>query len=84
MELDVLPEHLLVLGGGYIGLEFGQVFRRFGSAVTIVQRGPQLLFSQPVISFFQAIPTLIEGFEARNNEPNVVPRSGDPRSPPAD
>src|SRR5258706_5490150 len=34
MELDVLPEHLLVLGGSYIGLEFGQMFRRFGSRVT--------------------------------------------------
>jgi pyruvate/2-oxoglutarate dehydrogenase complex dihydrolipoamide dehydrogenase (E3) component len=43
MELDRLPDHLLVLGGGYIGLEFGQMFRRFGSKVTIVQRGPQLL-----------------------------------------
>jgi pyruvate/2-oxoglutarate dehydrogenase complex dihydrolipoamide dehydrogenase (E3) component len=43
MELTVLPEHLLILGGGYIGLEFGQMFRRFGSAVTVVQRGPQLL-----------------------------------------
>jgi pyruvate/2-oxoglutarate dehydrogenase complex dihydrolipoamide dehydrogenase (E3) component len=43
MELEVLPEHLLVLGGGYIGLEFGQMFRRFGSQVTIVQRGKQLL-----------------------------------------
>ena len=39
MELDQLPEHLLVMGGGYIGLEFGQMFRRFGSQVTIVQRG---------------------------------------------
>lgn len=43
MELDTLPEHLLVLGGGYIGLEFGQMFRRFGSRVTIVQRRPHLL-----------------------------------------
>ncbi|HEU5011235.1 MAG TPA: mercuric reductase, partial [Roseiflexaceae bacterium] len=43
MELDVVPEHLLVLGGGYVGLEFGQMFRRFGSNVTIVQRGTQLL-----------------------------------------
>lgn len=43
MELDHVPEHLLVLGGGYVGLEFGQMFRRFGSAVTIVQRGGQLL-----------------------------------------
>lgn len=43
MELDTVPEHLLVLGGGYIGLEFGQMFRRFGSRVTIVQMGKQLL-----------------------------------------
>ena len=43
MELDAVPDHLLVLGGGYIGLEFGQLFRRLGSHVTIVQRGGQLL-----------------------------------------
>lgn len=43
MELGAVPEHLLVLGGGYIGLEFGQLFRRFGSRVTIVQPGRQLL-----------------------------------------
>jgi pyruvate/2-oxoglutarate dehydrogenase complex dihydrolipoamide dehydrogenase (E3) component len=43
MELDSVPQHLLVLGGGYIGLEFGQMFRRFGGRVTIVQSGAQLL-----------------------------------------
>jgi pyruvate/2-oxoglutarate dehydrogenase complex dihydrolipoamide dehydrogenase (E3) component len=43
MELDALPEHLLVLGGGYIGLEFGQMFRRFGSEVTVVHRGARVL-----------------------------------------
>jgi pyruvate/2-oxoglutarate dehydrogenase complex dihydrolipoamide dehydrogenase (E3) component len=43
MELQELPEHLLVLGGGYVGLEFSQMFRRFGSAVTVVQFGKQLL-----------------------------------------
>ena len=43
MELDAVPEHLLVIGGGYIGLEFGQLFRRLGSRVTIVQRGARLL-----------------------------------------
>lgn len=42
MELGAVPEHLIVLGGGYIGLEFAQMFRRFGSAVTIIQRGKQL------------------------------------------
>ena len=43
MELDRIPEHLVVLGGGYIGLEFAQMFRRFGSRVTVIQRAPQLL-----------------------------------------
>jgi pyruvate/2-oxoglutarate dehydrogenase complex dihydrolipoamide dehydrogenase (E3) component len=43
MELDEVPEHLLVLGGGYVGLEFAQMFRRFGSEVTVVQRDNQLL-----------------------------------------
>jgi pyruvate/2-oxoglutarate dehydrogenase complex dihydrolipoamide dehydrogenase (E3) component len=43
MELDAVPEHLLVLGGGYVGLEFGQLFRRLGSRVTIVQRAARLL-----------------------------------------
>jgi pyruvate/2-oxoglutarate dehydrogenase complex dihydrolipoamide dehydrogenase (E3) component len=43
MELDELPEHLIVLGGGYIGLEFGQMFRRFGSEVTIIQAAPRLM-----------------------------------------
>jgi len=43
MELDRVPEHLLVVGGGYVGLEFGQMFHRFGSQVTIIQRGAYLL-----------------------------------------
>ena len=43
MELDEVPERLLVLGGGYVGIEFAQMFRRFGSEVTVVQRGTQLL-----------------------------------------
>ena len=43
MEVDFLPEHLIVIGGSYIGLEFGQMYRRFGSKVTVVQRGPRLV-----------------------------------------
>ncbi len=43
MELGELPRHLIIIGGGYVGLEFGQMFRRFGSRVTIIQRGEQLL-----------------------------------------
>jgi pyruvate/2-oxoglutarate dehydrogenase complex dihydrolipoamide dehydrogenase (E3) component len=43
VDLDVLPRHLLVVGGSYIGLEFGQMYRRFGSAVTIAEMGPRLI-----------------------------------------
>ena len=43
MEVDFLPNHLLIIGGSYIGLEFGQMFRRFGSDVTIVEAGPRLI-----------------------------------------
>jgi pyruvate/2-oxoglutarate dehydrogenase complex dihydrolipoamide dehydrogenase (E3) component len=43
MELQAVPEHLIVLGGGYIGLEFGQMFRRFGSRVTIIHNGERVL-----------------------------------------
>ena len=39
MELDHVPEHLVILGGGYIGVEFSQMFRRFGSKVTVIQHG---------------------------------------------
>lgn len=59
MELDHLPEHLLIIGGGYIALEFGQMFHRFGSQVTIFQRGSQLLsredpdIAQAVLEIFQ-------------------------------
>ena len=42
LQLDYVPDHLIVLGGGYVGLEFGQMYRRFGSAVTILQRGPRI------------------------------------------
>ena len=43
MQVDYLPEHLLVIGGSYIGLEFGQMFRRFGSKVTLIEKGPRLI-----------------------------------------
>ena len=43
MNLDTLPRHLIIVGGSYIGLEFGQMFRRFGSEVTIVEMGPRLV-----------------------------------------
>jgi len=43
MDVDFLPEHLVVIGGSYVGLEFGQMFRRFGARVTIVEKGPRLI-----------------------------------------
>jgi len=46
LELDRLPEHLIVIGGGYVGLEFAQAYRRFGSQVTLIEHGSQLLANQ--------------------------------------
>jgi pyruvate/2-oxoglutarate dehydrogenase complex dihydrolipoamide dehydrogenase (E3) component/pimeloyl-ACP methyl ester carboxylesterase len=46
LELDVLPDHLVVIGGGYVGLEFAQAYRRFGSRVTILQRDSKLLVNE--------------------------------------
>jgi pyruvate/2-oxoglutarate dehydrogenase complex dihydrolipoamide dehydrogenase (E3) component len=46
LELDRLPEHLIVIGGGYVGLEFAQAYRRFGSKVTILQRSARLLIDE--------------------------------------
>ena len=43
MELDFLPEHLLIVGGSYIGLEFAQMYRRFGSRVTVIEKGDRLI-----------------------------------------
>jgi pyruvate/2-oxoglutarate dehydrogenase complex dihydrolipoamide dehydrogenase (E3) component len=43
MDVDFLPEHLVIVGGSYVGLEFGQMYRRFGSQVTIVEMGPRLI-----------------------------------------
>ena len=46
MELDTVPDHLLIIGSGFVGLEFGQMFRRFGSQVTLIQRNPRLLMRE--------------------------------------
>jgi pyruvate/2-oxoglutarate dehydrogenase complex dihydrolipoamide dehydrogenase (E3) component len=48
MDLEVLPEHLIVIGGSYVGLEFAQMFRRFGSRVTVVEMGPHLVAHEDV------------------------------------
>ena len=46
LELDTLPQHLVVVGGSYIGLEFAQMYRRFGSAVTVIEKGPRLVWRE--------------------------------------
>ena len=48
MEIDKVPEHLIILGGGYIAVEFAQMFRRFGAQVTIIERGEQLLAKEDI------------------------------------
>ena len=60
LDLDRLPAHLLVLGGGYVGLEFAQAFRRFGSHVTVIERGPQLL-SREDHDVAEEIQRILEG-----------------------
>ncbi len=59
MELEQLPEHLIVLGSGYIGLEFAQMFRRFGSRVTVIGQSKQIL-SQQDPDMAIAVQTLLE------------------------
>jgi pyruvate/2-oxoglutarate dehydrogenase complex dihydrolipoamide dehydrogenase (E3) component len=46
LDLDTLPRHLTIVGGGYVGLEFGQIFRRFGSEVTIIERASRLIAAE--------------------------------------
>ena len=59
LELDIVPEHLLILGGGYVGLEFAQAMRRLGSRVTIMERNERLVYredqdvSQALTQLFQ-------------------------------
>jgi pyruvate/2-oxoglutarate dehydrogenase complex dihydrolipoamide dehydrogenase (E3) component len=59
MEVDFLPEHLIVIGGSYIGLEFAQMYRRFGSEVTIVEMGPRLIQREDD-DVSEAIKTILE------------------------
>jgi pyruvate/2-oxoglutarate dehydrogenase complex dihydrolipoamide dehydrogenase (E3) component len=59
MDLDQLPEHLVIIGGSYIGLEFAQMYRRFGSKVTVVEAAPQLIGREDV-AVSQAIQSILE------------------------
>jgi pyruvate/2-oxoglutarate dehydrogenase complex dihydrolipoamide dehydrogenase (E3) component len=79
MDIDFLPPHLLILGGSYIGLEFAQAYRRFGSKVTVIEFGPRLIsredddVSQAVAGFLKEedvdvrVKSQIVGVEKRGN-----------------
>lgn len=88
LQLDAVPEHLIVIGGSYIGLEFAQMYRRFGADVTVVERGPRLA-SREDEDVSAAIRLILEAegiavhtdaadirFEQRDNGIAVTPRSG--------
>jgi pyruvate/2-oxoglutarate dehydrogenase complex dihydrolipoamide dehydrogenase (E3) component len=68
MDLDFVPEHLIVVGGSYIGLEFGQMLRRFGARVTVVEMGPRLIGREDE-DVSQAVKEILEaeGIEMRLN-----------------
>jgi pyruvate/2-oxoglutarate dehydrogenase complex dihydrolipoamide dehydrogenase (E3) component len=79
MDIDTLPEHLVVLGGSYVALEFAQMYRRFGSRVTVLERGPRLIsrddedVAEEIRRFFE-----LEGIDVRlnTNATGVEHRSG--------
>ena len=79
VDVDFLPEHLIIVGGGYIGLEFGQMYRRFGSQVTIIEMGPRLIGreDQDVSEEVKNILGL-EGIQIRLNAKciSLAPRDG--------
>src|SRR5881409_3510835 len=60
MDVDFLPEHLIVIGGSYVGLEFAQMYRRFGSEITVVERGPRLIQREDE-DVSENIKTILEG-----------------------
>lgn len=91
MDVDFLPRHLIILGGSYIGLEFGQMYRRFGSEVTIVERAPRLIarededISQGVLDIIRGegvraeLSAEVTGVERRDGDIAVkINRAGTP------
>jgi len=79
MDLDVLPDHLIIVGGSYIGLEFAQMFRRFGSRVTVVEHGERLISREdPDVS--DTIREILEGegvaIHLNSRDISVAPMDG--------
>lgn len=74
LNLNELPKHLVIIGGSYIGLEFGQIFKRFGSKVTIIERGERIIsrededISEEILNFLKA-----DGIEFVFNAKKIVP-----------
>jgi pyruvate/2-oxoglutarate dehydrogenase complex dihydrolipoamide dehydrogenase (E3) component len=60
LQLDHVPEHLVVIGGSYVGLEFAQMYRRFGAQVTVIEKGPRLVAREDE-DVSQAIREIVEG-----------------------
>jgi pyruvate/2-oxoglutarate dehydrogenase complex dihydrolipoamide dehydrogenase (E3) component len=88
LELDTLPEHLVIIGGSYIALEFAQMYRRFGARVTVIEKGPRLT-SREDEDVSATIKEILEGegvdvvvdanairFSKRDNGFDVTPRDG--------
>jgi len=83
-ELGEVPEHLVVVGGGPIGLEIGQLFRRFGAKVTIVQRGPKLLGKKADPEIAKCLQQILEDEDIHillNTQVSEVARSDDTKLP---
>jgi pyruvate/2-oxoglutarate dehydrogenase complex dihydrolipoamide dehydrogenase (E3) component len=79
MHLDFLPEHLIIVGGSYIGLEFGQMYRRFGSEVTIVEKASHLI-QRDDEDVSEAVKDILENEEVNirlNAECIAIEKSGD-------
>ena len=68
MDIDFLPKHLVIVGGSYVGLEFAQIYRRFGSEVTVVEMGPRLIWREDE-DISQAVREIVEaeGIQIRLN-----------------
>ncbi len=88
LELDTVPEHLVIIGGSYIALEFAQMYRRFGARVTVIEKGPRLT-SREDEDVSATIKEILEGegidvvvdanairFSKRDNGFDVIPRDG--------
>ena len=88
LDLDTLPEHLVIIGGSYIALEFAQMYRRFGARVTVIEKGPRLTsrededVSAAIRDILEAEGIAIEldstaiSFRKRDNGFEVIPREG--------